>query len=97
MTPGGGSGRDEPPLDIQIPDDARELDRDVLAYRREMRAQRRILSKPIKVLTPHAAQSSAKSAKNPIMIGSKCGGKAGWPGAAGGVNELPANDTASTT
>ncbi len=41
MNPGGGSGWDEPPLDIQIPDDARELDRDVLAYHREVRAQRR--------------------------------------------------------
>jgi hypothetical protein len=41
VNPGGGSGRDEPPLDIQIPDDARELDRDVLAYRREQRVQRR--------------------------------------------------------
>jgi hypothetical protein len=41
VNPGGGSGWDEPPLDIQIPDDARELDRDVLAYRRELRAQRR--------------------------------------------------------
>jgi hypothetical protein len=41
VNPGGGSGWDEPPLDIQVPDDARELDRDVLAYRRELRAQRR--------------------------------------------------------
>jgi len=41
VNPGGGSGWDEAPLDIQIPDDARELDRDVLAYRRELRAQRR--------------------------------------------------------
>ena len=41
MNPGGGSGWDEAPLDIQIPDDARELDRDVLAYHRELRAQRR--------------------------------------------------------
>ena len=41
VNPGGGSGWDEPPLDIQIPDDARELDREVLAYRREMRAKRR--------------------------------------------------------
>ena len=41
MNPGGGSGWDEPPLDIQVPDDARELDRDVLAYRRELRARRR--------------------------------------------------------
>ena len=41
MNPGGGSGWDEPPLDIQVPDDARELERDVLAYRRELRAHRR--------------------------------------------------------
>ena len=41
MNPGGGAGWDESPLDIQIPDDARELDRDVLAYHRELRAQRR--------------------------------------------------------
>ena len=41
MNPGGGSGWDEPPLDIQIPDDARELQRDVLAYHRERRAERR--------------------------------------------------------
>jgi hypothetical protein len=37
-------GRDDDnpsPLNIVIPDDARELDRDVLAYRREMRAKRR--------------------------------------------------------
>lgn len=37
-------GRDEgglPPVNIVIPDDARELDRDVLAYRRELRAKRR--------------------------------------------------------
>jgi hypothetical protein len=41
VSPDGGAGWDEPPLDIQIPDDARELDRDVLAYHRELRAQRR--------------------------------------------------------
>ena len=37
-------GRDDgnlPPVNVVIPDDARELDRDVLAYRRERRAQRR--------------------------------------------------------
>ena len=37
-------GRDDgslPPVNIVIPDDARELDRDVLAYRRELRVQRR--------------------------------------------------------
>jgi hypothetical protein len=41
VNPGGGSGWDERPLDIHIPDDASELDRDVLAYHREMRAKRR--------------------------------------------------------
>jgi len=44
VNPGGEPGRDEgnlPPVDVDIPDDARELDRDVLAYRREQRAQRR--------------------------------------------------------
>ena len=41
MNPGGGSGWDEPPLDIQVPDDARDLERDVLAYHRELRAKRR--------------------------------------------------------
>ena len=30
-----------PPVNIVIPDDARELDRDVLAYRRELKARRR--------------------------------------------------------
>jgi len=37
-------GRDDgnlPPANIVIPDDARELDRDVLAYHRELRARRR--------------------------------------------------------
>ena len=44
MNPGGDPGRDDgglPPAGIEIPDDARELDRDVLAYRRELRARRR--------------------------------------------------------
>ena len=37
-------GRDDgnlPPVNVVIPDDARELDRDVLAYHRELRARRR--------------------------------------------------------
>jgi hypothetical protein len=41
---GGDPERDDsglPPVDIEIPDDARELDRDVQAYRRELRALRR--------------------------------------------------------
>ncbi len=46
MNLGGEPERDDfglPPVDIEIPDDARELDRDVQAYRRELRAQRRRL------------------------------------------------------
>jgi hypothetical protein len=41
---GGDPGRDDyglPPVDIEIPDDARELARDVLAYHRELRSRRR--------------------------------------------------------
>jgi hypothetical protein len=41
---GSDPGRDDgglPPMNIVIPDDARELDRDLLAYRREQRAKRR--------------------------------------------------------
>jgi hypothetical protein len=41
---GGDAGRDDyglPPVDIEVPDDARELVRDVQAYHRERRAQRR--------------------------------------------------------
>ena len=57
MNPGGGSGWDEPPLDIQIPDDARELDRDVLAYHRELRARRR-RSRLRRLTRPFAGQST---------------------------------------
>ena len=44
MNSGGEPERDDtglPPVDIEIPDDARDLDRDVQAYYRELRAQRR--------------------------------------------------------
>lgn len=44
MNQGGEPGHDDyglPRVDIQIPDDARELYRDVQAYHRELRAQRR--------------------------------------------------------
>ena len=44
MNIGGNPDRDDydlPAVDIEIPDDARELDRDVQAYRRELRARRR--------------------------------------------------------
>ena len=46
MEPGNDPGRDEyglPPVDIEIPDDARDLDCDVQAYYRELRARRRHL------------------------------------------------------
>jgi hypothetical protein len=41
---GGDQGRDDyglPPVDIEIPDDARELARDVQAYHRELKSRRR--------------------------------------------------------
>ena len=44
MNAGGDPDRDDfglPPIDVVIPDDARELDRDVQAYQRELRALRR--------------------------------------------------------
>ncbi len=44
MNQGGEPAHDDyglPRVDIQIPDDARELDRDVQAYHRELRALRR--------------------------------------------------------
>jgi hypothetical protein len=44
VNPGSDPDRDDfglPPVDIEIPDDARELDRDVQAYQRELRALRR--------------------------------------------------------
>lgn len=44
MNQGGEQGHDDyglPPIDIEIPDDARELYRDVQAYHRELRALRR--------------------------------------------------------
>jgi hypothetical protein len=44
VSPGSEPGRDDsglPPVEVEIPDDARELDRDVQAYRRELRATRR--------------------------------------------------------
>ena len=44
MNQGGEQGHDDyglPPVDIEVPDDARELYRDVQAYHRELRALRR--------------------------------------------------------
>jgi hypothetical protein len=46
VNPGSGPDRDDaglPRVDVEIPDDARELDRDVQAYYREQRARRRHL------------------------------------------------------
>ena len=43
MNIGGDPGRDDyglPPVDIEVPDDARELEREVQAYHRELRALR---------------------------------------------------------
>jgi hypothetical protein len=57
VNPDGGSGWDEPPLDIQIPDDARELERDVLAYHRELRARRR-RRRLRKLTSPFAGQGT---------------------------------------
>jgi hypothetical protein len=57
VSPGGGAGWDEPPLDIHIPDDARELDRDVLAYHRELRARRR-RSRLRRLASPFARQGT---------------------------------------
>lgn len=49
MNTGSDPGRDDyglPPVDVEVPDDARELDPDVQAYRRELRSlRRRILAK----------------------------------------------------
>ena len=65
MNPGGGSGWDEPPLDIQVPDDARELERDVLAYHRELRAQRR--RKRLRRLAGPFAPFAARGSVMPLL------------------------------
>jgi hypothetical protein len=57
VSPDGGAGWDEPPLDVQIPDDARELERDVLAYHREQRAKRR-RSRFRRLASPFAGQGT---------------------------------------
>ncbi|HEX2316664.1 MAG TPA: hypothetical protein VHJ17_23165 [Thermomonospora sp.] len=44
MRPDGDPGHDDyglPPVDVVVPDDARELERDLIAYRREERRRRR--------------------------------------------------------
>jgi len=65
VNPGGGSGWDEPPLDIQIPDDARELQRDVLAYHRELRAERR--KKRLRRLAGPFAPFAARGSVMPLL------------------------------
>lgn len=52
----GEAGRDDsglPPVNVVVPDDARELERDVLAYHREVRAmrRRRLLRRILRPLT----------------------------------------------
>jgi hypothetical protein len=52
----GETGRDDnglPPVNVVVPDDARELERDILAYHRELRAQRRrrLLGRVLRPLT----------------------------------------------
>ena len=60
MNAGGDQGRDDyglPPVDIEIPDDARELARDVQAYHRELRSRRRRLYSPV----PHSPRSKSQN------------------------------------
>ena len=57
-------GRDDgslPPVDIVVPDDARELDRDVLAYHREQRARRR-RQRALRVLRPFRVRDAGGQA-----------------------------------
>jgi hypothetical protein len=58
---GGEPGQDDsglPPANVEIPDDARELERDVIAYRRELRSRRR-RELFRRVLRPFATPSTA--------------------------------------
>jgi hypothetical protein len=61
VTLGSEPGRDDsglPPVNVRIPDDARELERDVLAYRRELRVRRRrALAR--RIFRPFAAPGAA--------------------------------------
>jgi hypothetical protein len=62
-------GRDDgnpPPVNIVIPDDARDLDRDVLAYHREQRARRR-RQRLVRLLGPlHSRESGGQAAILPL-------------------------------
>jgi hypothetical protein len=55
-----------PPVNIVIPDDARELDRDVLAYRREMRARRR-RQRRRRLLRPFSGPGAGPAAIVPLI------------------------------
>src|ERR1700722_422676 len=77
VNPGGGSGRDEPPLDIQIPDDARELDRDVLAYRREQRVRRR-RTRLQKLTAPFGGSGTVMPLLASILAGCLVAGAMRW-------------------
>jgi hypothetical protein len=58
---GGDPGHDDsglPPANVEIPDDARELERDVIAYRREVRSKRR-RERLRRILRPFLTPSTA--------------------------------------
>jgi hypothetical protein len=66
----GEPGRDDgnlPPVNIVVPDDARELDRDVLAYHRELRAKRR-RQRLMRLLSPfHVSGFGGHAAIVPVI------------------------------
>jgi hypothetical protein len=62
-------GRDDgnlPPVNIVVPDDARELDRDVLAYHRERRARRR-RQRVLRFFRPFRARNGGQAAIIPLI------------------------------
>jgi len=85
---GGEPERDDfglPPVDIEIPDDARELDRDVQAYHREQRALRRHLRRR-RLRGPLSSDGMVM----PLLAGCLvclAAGRSGWPRAAKTVSD----------
>jgi len=62
-------GRDDgnlPPVNIVVPDDARELDRDVLAYHREQRARRR-RQRALRFFRPFRVRDGGQAAIIPLI------------------------------
>ncbi len=89
MNSGSGPDRDDfglPPIDIQIPDDARELDRDVQAYHRELRMLRRrrflrrVFAPLIRrgLLMPLVASCLALTLLSGTLLTMFTAGQAGW-------------------